>query len=56
MPQMFPMDWLNQYIYFMFLFYLIILLNFYFTNPPSIKTLKNNFKMLYKTNKLNWKW
>nr|YP_009643719.1 ATP synthase F0 subunit 8 [Labriocimbex sinicus]AYC21404.1 ATP synthase F0 subunit 8 [Labriocimbex sinicus] len=53
MPQMFPMDWLNQYIYFMIIFYLIILLNYY-----SIMNLKlNKFIKLNKTNKiLSWKW
>nr|QHF17690.1 ATP synthase F0 subunit 8 [Trichiosoma vitellina] len=54
MPQMFPMDWLNQYIYFLFIFYTIILLNYY-----SITSFKLNkfLKLNNKTNKvLSWKW
>nr|UXW64306.1 ATP synthase F0 subunit 8 [Leptocimbex sp.] len=54
MPQMFPMDWLNQYIYFMMLFYMIILLNYYFMNLTKFN--KNFIKTNYKKNKLNWKW
>nr|YP_009918932.1 ATP synthase F0 subunit 8 [Praia tianmunica]QMJ96284.1 ATP synthase F0 subunit 8 [Praia tianmunica] len=53
MPQMFPMDWLSQYIYFLLIFYSIILLNYY-----SVMNLKlNKFVKLNKSNKiLSWKW
>nr|YP_010547195.1 ATP synthase F0 subunit 8 [Leptocimbex linealis]UYK52108.1 ATP synthase F0 subunit 8 [Leptocimbex linealis] len=55
MPQMFPMNWLNQYIYFMLLFYIIILFNYYFNNFVKFNNKNFTVKNL-KKNKLNWKW
>nr|UXW64267.1 ATP synthase F0 subunit 8 [Abia sp.] len=53
MPQMFPMEWLNQYIYFLILFYLIMIMNYY--SITNLKIKKNN-KMYKKLNLMNWKW
>nr|ARH54276.1 ATP synthase F0 subunit 8 [Curculionidae sp. 2 AH-2016] len=51
MPQMMPLNWLNLYIYFYMLFWMMMILNFYMIlySPQklSIKKIKLN---------LIWKW
>nr|UYK52147.1 ATP synthase F0 subunit 8 [Zaraea sp. CSCS-Hym-MC0131] len=53
MPQMFPMEWLNQYIYFMVLFYFILIMNYYSITNTNLTKNKFNFK---KSNLMTWKW
>nr|AYW52340.1 ATP synthase F0 subunit 8 [Entiminae sp. ACP-2013] len=51
MPQMAPINWLTLYIFFMMIFLIFIILNYYSFNyiPKITKMKKNNIK-------LNWKW
>nr|AYN50425.1 ATP synthase F0 subunit 8 [Ceratopus sp. CG351] len=51
MPQMAPMNWISLYILFLFLFIMMIIINYYsfLYTPKSIKTIK-------KAKKINWKW
>nr|QSZ78279.1 ATP synthase F0 subunit 8 [Leptocimbex praiaformis] len=56
MPQMFPLYWLDQYIYFLSLYYIVTMLIFQLKTPTSIKMIESNFKMFIKTKKMNWKW
>nr|UAM91050.1 ATP synthase F0 subunit 8 [Euura bridgmanii] len=52
MPQMFPINWLILYIFFMTLFIMFIINNYFFSNLAN----KKNKKIFLKLNKLNWKW
>nr|YP_010528165.1 ATP synthase F0 subunit 8 [Pseudoclavellaria amerinae]UXW64319.1 ATP synthase F0 subunit 8 [Pseudoclavellaria amerinae] len=54
MPQMYPMEWLNLYIYFMILFYTIIMLNYYSVMSIKLKIMNKN--QLNPNKKMNWKW
>nr|YP_010528152.1 ATP synthase F0 subunit 8 [Abia zhui]UXW64293.1 ATP synthase F0 subunit 8 [Abia zhui] len=54
MPQMFPMEWLNQYIYFLMLFYFILIINYYSITNTNL--IKNKIKHNKKLNLMNWKW
>nr|QAT19786.1 ATP synthase F0 subunit 8 [Curculio sp. SZ-2019]QGA70764.1 ATP synthase F0 subunit 8 [Eucryptorrhynchus scrobiculatus]QGA70765.1 ATP synthase F0 subunit 8 [Eucryptorrhynchus scrobiculatus] len=52
MPQMAPMSWLSMYILFIFMFLLMIILNYFtFLYYPNNKKLNKSFKK-----KMNWKW
>nr|AXS64904.1 ATP synthase F0 subunit 8 [Curculionidae sp. KM-2017] len=51
MPQMAPLNWTLLYIYFILIFLLIVILNYYmFLYKPSIKITKK------KIHSINWKW
>nr|UUG47462.1 ATP synthase F0 subunit 8 [Ips shangrila] len=55
MPQMAPMNWLSLFIFFSFLFFSSIMINFYF----NLFFYSNNATLnkIHKTNfKKNWKW
>nr|YP_010718946.1 ATP synthase F0 subunit 8 [Nematus trochanteratus]YP_010718959.1 ATP synthase F0 subunit 8 [Nematus hequensis]WDQ45592.1 ATP synthase F0 subunit 8 [Nematus trochanteratus]WDQ45605.1 ATP synthase F0 subunit 8 [Nematus hequensis] len=52
MPQMFPINWLILYMYFLIIF-LLFIINIYFFSNLNIK---KNKKILLKMNKLDWKW
>nr|YP_010547208.1 ATP synthase F0 subunit 8 [Abia mengmeng]UYK52121.1 ATP synthase F0 subunit 8 [Abia mengmeng] len=54
MPQMFPMEWLNQYIYFLFLFYFIFIITYY--SITNMNLITNKTKSYKKSNLMNWKW
>nr|YP_009178819.1 ATP synthase F0 subunit 8 [Agasicles hygrophila]ALJ78614.1 ATP synthase F0 subunit 8 [Agasicles hygrophila]ASO76780.1 ATP synthase F0 subunit 8 [Agasicles hygrophila] len=51
MPQMMPLNWTLLMLFFLIIFYLYNILNFYSMNYNSIKT---STKM--KTTSINWKW
>nr|AEP27595.1 ATP synthase F0 subunit 8 [Kyklioacalles aubei] len=50
MPQMAPLNWTLTYWYFICLFFISIIMNYYMFmyNPKN--------KILLKKNKMNWKW
>nr|ATN23520.1 ATP synthase F0 subunit 8 [Neolema sp. EMHAU-15071012] len=51
MPQMAPLNWISLMIYFIILFYMFNMINFYINiyNPKKFIINKKNIK-------LNWKW
>nr|YP_009567861.1 ATP synthase F0 subunit 8 [Xenogryllus marmoratus]QBF03780.1 ATP synthase F0 subunit 8 [Xenogryllus marmoratus] len=53
MPQMAPMNWLLLSITFIMLFMLMMMMN-YFTTQPTIHNNPSNSN--YMINSLNWKW
>nr|WPN89794.1 ATP synthase F0 subunit 8 [Fenusa sp. 1 GYN-2023a] len=54
MPQMYPLSWLNLYIFFISIFIFFIIMNFYiYYKPLNNILMKNN---LIKTKKINWMW
>nr|QNE86025.1 ATP synthase F0 subunit 8 [Beraea pullata] len=53
MPQMMPLNWIMLYMYFIVIFILFIIIN-YFIHKPMI-SMNLNLKTL-KSNKLNWMW
>uniref|UniRef100_A0A977JP02 ATP synthase complex subunit 8 n=1 Tax=Coccotorus chaoi TaxID=2978103 RepID=A0A977JP02_9CUCU len=51
MPQMAPINWLSLYFYFLILFLMVIIMNYFlYLNMPKIK-MKTNPPL-----KNNWKW
>nr|YP_010148411.1 ATP synthase F0 subunit 8 [Analcellicampa danfengensis]QQV69250.1 ATP synthase F0 subunit 8 [Analcellicampa danfengensis] len=52
MPQMFPLNWIILYIYFIIIFFLLIINNFYYTNLLN----KTNYTLKMNSNKMSWKW
>nr|YP_010580369.1 ATP synthase F0 subunit 8 [Lema decempunctata]UZS91160.1 ATP synthase F0 subunit 8 [Lema decempunctata] len=51
MPQMAPLNWIMLMIYFMLIFMMINIINYYINlNYPNMKTYMSN------ATKLNWKW
>nr|YP_010701999.1 ATP synthase F0 subunit 8 [Brachytarsina amboinensis]WCL18787.1 ATP synthase F0 subunit 8 [Brachytarsina amboinensis]WHN64462.1 ATP synthase F0 subunit 8 [Brachytarsina amboinensis] len=51
MPQMSPMNWLLLYIYFLTIFFLFMMMNYFSYNPKM-----PNLYMTKKKKSMNWKW
>nr|YP_010528139.1 ATP synthase F0 subunit 8 [Cimbex luteus]QPM99415.2 ATP synthase F0 subunit 8 [Cimbex luteus]UXW64280.1 ATP synthase F0 subunit 8 [Cimbex luteus] len=59
MPQMYPLNWLSHYCYFISLVFLSMLLHYFNYNINTkyfIKNNNNNILMNKKTKTLKWKW
>nr|QJX65649.1 ATP synthase F0 subunit 8 [Amorophaga japonica] len=54
MPQMMPMNWIMLILFFMIIFYLFNIMNYYNFKIINKSIMKNN-KNFFKTN-LIWKW
>nr|UHA55336.1 ATP synthase F0 subunit 8 [Dimorphopteryx sp. 1 GYN-2021] len=55
MPQMFPLNWVALFVYFILIFIMFNILNFYLT--IIFKNNKSSKKLFYlNKNYLNWKW
>nr|QCF45696.1 ATP synthase F0 subunit 8 [Analcellicampa xanthosoma] len=52
MPQMFPLNWIILYIYFIIIFLLLIINNFYYVNLLN----KTNYTLKTNLIKMPWKW
>nr|QTO35947.1 ATP synthase subunit 8 [Spodoptera mauritia] len=53
MPQMMPINWLISFFFFLVVFLIFNIMNYYIFNKKSLKLNKNtNFKL----KNLNWKW
>nr|YP_009667292.1 ATP synthase F0 subunit 8 [Phryganopsyche latipennis]APQ47893.1 ATP synthase F0 subunit 8 [Phryganopsyche latipennis] len=52
MPQMMPLNWIMLFVYFLFMFYLFIIMNYFISSP------ENNFFLTStkKINKFSWTW
>nr|AVN68067.1 ATP synthase F0 subunit 8 [Laxta sp. BLA048] len=51
MPQMMPLSWLTLYIYFILIFFLFLIINYYsLINYPIFMKNKTSIKSMY------WKW
>nr|YP_010287614.1 ATP synthase F0 subunit 8 [Orybina regalis]UKT61945.1 ATP synthase F0 subunit 8 [Orybina regalis] len=53
MPQMMPINWLLSFIYFIIIFMIFNMMNYYIYNL-NMKNIKINNKFNFKN--LNWKW
>nr|QAT19911.1 ATP synthase F0 subunit 8 [Loboschiza koenigiana] len=53
MPQMMPINWMISFIFFICIFILFNIMNYYIFNMKS-NNFKNNKKILLKN--FNWKW
>nr|YP_009259148.1 ATP synthase F0 subunit 8 [Idea leuconoe]ALO81915.1 ATP synthase F0 subunit 8 [Idea leuconoe] len=55
MPQMMPINWILSLLFFILLFIIFNMMNYFIFYNKSIKN--NNYKMNFKNFKnLNWKW
>nr|UPX88775.1 ATP synthase F0 subunit 8 [Ernodes articularis] len=53
MPQMMPLNWIMLYMYFILIFFIFIIIN-YFTYKMFLKM--NLLQKNFNSNKLNWMW
>nr|APX39159.1 ATP synthase F0 subunit 8 [Oulema erichsonii]APX39198.1 ATP synthase F0 subunit 8 [Oulema erichsonii]ARH54549.1 ATP synthase F0 subunit 8 [Oulema melanopus] len=51
MPQMAPLNWISLMIYFLLMFYMLNMMNYFINLYQPFK-----FKITKKTMTLNWKW
>nr|YP_010597237.1 ATP synthase F0 subunit 8 [Agriades orbitulus]WAK98822.1 ATP synthase F0 subunit 8 [Agriades orbitulus]WAK98835.1 ATP synthase F0 subunit 8 [Agriades orbitulus]WAK98848.1 ATP synthase F0 subunit 8 [Agriades orbitulus] len=52
MPQMMPINWMLSFLFFIWIFIMFNMLNYYI----FFYKIKFNINKIYKKNKLNWKW
>nr|YP_009630782.1 ATP synthase F0 subunit 8 [Astictopterus jama]QBS14443.1 ATP synthase F0 subunit 8 [Astictopterus jama] len=55
MPQMMPINWIISFFFFICIFILFNMMNYFIFNF-KMNNLKNNKLFLPKIEKLNWKW
>uniref|UniRef100_UPI0030FF0A77 ATP synthase F0 subunit 8 n=1 Tax=Carterocephalus argyrostigma TaxID=1663110 RepID=UPI0030FF0A77 len=53
MPQMMPINWIISFLFFILIFILFNILNYYIFN---INKMSNKKMFFYKKNSLTWKW
>nr|YP_010326114.1 ATP synthase F0 subunit 8 [Pareuchaetes insulata]UNP49239.1 ATP synthase F0 subunit 8 [Pareuchaetes insulata] len=53
MPQMMPINWLSYFFFFLIIYLLFNIMNYYIF---SYKVIKNNKKINLINKNLNWKW
>nr|YP_010309864.1 ATP synthase F0 subunit 8 [Tethea albicostata]UMR54979.1 ATP synthase F0 subunit 8 [Tethea albicostata] len=55
MPQMMPINWLISFFFFICIFLMFIIMNYYIINM-NIANSNNIINKKYKMNNFNWKW